>query len=707
MVYLSTQTNGSLVTLTGAANPFETSEKDNDDIFTPIREQTGYLRVIDETPDGSLLESLIPSNNISTMVTLYSGTWNSNYTTFTDSNLWWKGFLCANAYTQSWDKQKKVIEFPIKSVLGAAQDMFIPSTAAGANLTFAYLLDLLYTEMDNIAPASVMLISSFYEPYYDLWQMYLQFAAFFTESQIDNQGDSSYEIESKSYYDAISAVLQLHGLMMREYGDYLFIAHYDCPFTNLYRKTYTWQQVHTMAHTSTYVNPTSSVISVYNLLNQFDFKSTNNTNSFLQGHKNVKVSLPITDTIPLRINLPQTTEDDSTVHQISPVRNCSVFVQPHAPRSNNYETFTFRVYNANNQDVGQGNYSDMLRNSVIEIPLYTQGSTFCITGAVPCRWRTTLNGFNSAVLKNGIFMNQLYVSSATEVLPKNICYSIKSKVQYNFTSGYINIQFNNFNFELGDISSPDSQLYFGGKSVTFMMCKVRFGTKYWNGSAWTTTDQAFTITVDGTSIASNKTSAMNVLETEGYFIPVDSSLSGDIEFSIRQYATAHYVNQYQIVHSRIISDLNIQYFPTIHDTVSDRTENVYRQTLIGNGFNDEINNALEIGTINNNIKCQRLVMSSPSTFLESIQYATGSSTYFMERPEINLLNRMASHYSAIRRTMRFDGAPKIAPIPTPIPSFATQIFNTLFLYNDKYYFAIDASHNWRDDIHTIKLLEVT
>ena len=49
MVYIYEQTAGELMTLTGSDNPFETQEDQSDDIFTPIRSQTGYLRVIDET----------------------------------------------------------------------------------------------------------------------------------------------------------------------------------------------------------------------------------------------------------------------------------------------------------------------------------------------------------------------------------------------------------------------------------------------------------------------------------------------------------------------------------------------------------------------------------------------------------------------------------------------------------------------------------
>ena len=43
---------GSPVQLTGAAQPFETSEDNDDDFFAPIRTQSGYLRIVDTGVDN-------------------------------------------------------------------------------------------------------------------------------------------------------------------------------------------------------------------------------------------------------------------------------------------------------------------------------------------------------------------------------------------------------------------------------------------------------------------------------------------------------------------------------------------------------------------------------------------------------------------------------------------------------------------------------
>ena len=147
MVYIYEQTSGALVTLTGADNPFVTQEDDDNDIFTPIRIQTGYIRVIDQTDDGSLLESIIPSNNTQKLVRLYTGTWNNSFTTFTDGVIKWQGFLCAEAFTQEWDNNIKVLEFPIKSLLGALEDVHLPDAAANYEENIADLIVMAFGEL--------------------------------------------------------------------------------------------------------------------------------------------------------------------------------------------------------------------------------------------------------------------------------------------------------------------------------------------------------------------------------------------------------------------------------------------------------------------------------------------------------------------------------------------------------------------------------
>jgi hypothetical protein len=226
MVYIYEQTTGTVVTLTGAANPFETRENDDGNIFTPIRSQTGHLRVIDETADGSLMETLMPTNNTQKLVCLYTGTWNSDFTTFTDGELKWRGFLCAEAFTQPWDNQKKMVEFPVKSILAAFEDIQIPEGFASSVHNFGYLICLAFWTA-NLAPTNIIVTSNLDNEQEDMLHILLQYPVFFTEETVDNQGDSYQQLVGMSFAEAIGSVASLYGVCLRDNGAGIAIVMYD------------------------------------------------------------------------------------------------------------------------------------------------------------------------------------------------------------------------------------------------------------------------------------------------------------------------------------------------------------------------------------------------------------------------------------------------------------------------------------------------
>lgn len=72
---------GQAVTLKGAAQPFETQENNDDDIFSPIRLQSGYLRIVDDGyADGTTMDVPVDITNTGTTVGKYinGSTWTTN-----------------------------------------------------------------------------------------------------------------------------------------------------------------------------------------------------------------------------------------------------------------------------------------------------------------------------------------------------------------------------------------------------------------------------------------------------------------------------------------------------------------------------------------------------------------------------------------------------------------------------------------------------
>lgn len=130
---------GTPVQLKAGANPFITQEDDDDDMFTPIRTQSGYLRIVDDgyAADGVTAfdwKDLIPATDISRPVTLTAIP--AGQATGTVK---WQGFMQAQDFGSTLYGNPQEREFPIQCVLTVTQGTDINYQQTGIQ-NFAYLL---------------------------------------------------------------------------------------------------------------------------------------------------------------------------------------------------------------------------------------------------------------------------------------------------------------------------------------------------------------------------------------------------------------------------------------------------------------------------------------------------------------------------------------------------------------------------------------
>ena len=123
---------GTPVPLMGGAQPFTTQESDDEDMFCPIRTQSGYLRIIDNGKDanGNAFDwkDLIPATDTSRPVTLTAG-----------GTVVWQGFMQAQDFGSVLYGNPQEREFPIQCVLTVTQGTDINYQQTGIQ-NFAYLL---------------------------------------------------------------------------------------------------------------------------------------------------------------------------------------------------------------------------------------------------------------------------------------------------------------------------------------------------------------------------------------------------------------------------------------------------------------------------------------------------------------------------------------------------------------------------------------
>lgn len=121
---------GNPVSLIGAANPFETQEDDDDDMFKPVRTQSGYLKIVD-TGDINWRD-IIPTTDTDRPVTL---THEENNATVVD----WIGFMQAQNFGARLYEVPIERDFPLQCPLSVLSRNDISTTNKDIQ-NFAWLL---------------------------------------------------------------------------------------------------------------------------------------------------------------------------------------------------------------------------------------------------------------------------------------------------------------------------------------------------------------------------------------------------------------------------------------------------------------------------------------------------------------------------------------------------------------------------------------
>ena len=138
----------SVVPLKGAAQPFVTEEDASDDFFTPIRRQTGYIRILDneEDADGYVIDQqnpadwwkdLIPATATERPVTVT--TTNNGQTT-----VHWQGYLQCQNFSGTLYAGVQEREFPVQCVLSVMEGVN-PSTQIAETKNFAWVIQSMVT----------------------------------------------------------------------------------------------------------------------------------------------------------------------------------------------------------------------------------------------------------------------------------------------------------------------------------------------------------------------------------------------------------------------------------------------------------------------------------------------------------------------------------------------------------------------------------
>ena len=713
---------GTLQVLTAGDTPFETSEDSDEDVFKPVRSQTGTLRISQHYGDESekdLIEKIMPTTNTSNLIRLT-----------VDDVVQWQGFLQANMFTQSWNDVTKIIEIPTISILGALEYINIPEQVAGIYKPFAWYLynglqelgdSYFFTEIHLIDDAATINVSWFCQRVSSM--------LFFEQEQVQNVGTTITVLQGKNYREVLEQTLQLFGLTIREQATKLYIEHLNTAETNdgnyrLTDYTLTWEQFAQLANDET---PTGTItqrpLRTIGLTTAVDWKGDSNDATYIQGAKIARVVVDLYNADTPIINLPVAEETADAPDEVDIAGGGMLYIQTQA---NTGAQFFYRKYVKTDETaLGQaivqfaGTVSspdEFLNHTIAKAPneiFYTDGANSALmAGAVPVRWFFhEPNSTNIIQLRNGLLCQQYtfwnnpaasYIQPSIAVNAYSI-YTIISAQQYMLIGGFLNLKITSQAFFMRDGGAVFGVSRFFPRRHFLYVC-VSYGTgnnlHWWNEETKEWTNEFSYIRLhfsDQGNMDSNKTDDMNVKETGGFFIPVPvGGINGNIQVRILSAIGSDNNETYYYYKGTIISELSLKHIPTETVTSSSRSQNVYRQEIINAGFagSQEIN--LDIGTMNNNLQSITFLRDKLLTeYVEKLRYNVGDSVLW-QRPEEVLLARLASHYKEIRRV--YTGEVRVTN-DVNIPS-------KLWKYQGRYFMAINHQQDWLMERQTVKWLEV-
>jgi hypothetical protein len=529
---------------------------------------------------------------------------------------------------------------------------------------------------------------------------------FFNDETVNNEGDSYQQLVGMSYKEILTSVVSLYGLNLREEGTKIYMSQFDGD--NLEMWNIGWSDLRLLAQGSSLWDNPESVPSL-DMLNNITFKGRENVAGYMQGARSAKVTLSFEKISENVLILPMTTEDSTELHTIDKVANGTVKIQNHQRENSSTETFVLSKYADSSSVSTQATYNECVNGSVIGTPIMppvTDDPSY-VTGAFPVRYSyNTPDDQTQKFLTNGLLVNIRRLLSYTDILPLNFMsvYQIKSVLVPTFAKGYLNIELNMSCFMETNAVWANRRLQFGTSGTTYtrrykIWLRLQWGTKYWNGEAWTTDgNSTFPVETDGAKIITNISDNIFSDKSDGFFIPITEVMSGQVSLSIMNYGAFQitYPNgQTEIfqVNSSIISHLQITYLAPVGETVSSRTSNVYRRTILQSGFSEDKEIGITLGTINNNIESLSFIKQNLTTYIERFPYIAASAT-INQRPELHLLDRMVSQFGAVRRT--FSG----------IVQRGVELMQTRYTYIGRRFFGVKEKTNWRDDTEEVKFIEV-
>ena len=666
--------SGAVVELTPAAVPFETQEDSADTWFVPIRKQTGYIRVLDEgNTDGIMPVGM-----------------KDRYVEYTeDGTLKWCGYIVPDVFSSDWDVTPNEVEFPVVGGLGVLEGeylneddglgvvslgelMYQSLTATGINYNKIYLPKevLRYSGSDDYLFPLSLEVSRF---------------NFFKDNDALNSDDADWtRYNGKTCYEVISEIMKLWGWTIRERGKDLWVT----STVNRGSFSIAVNDLEAVSYGGAKIIDQTVTVDQYEI-SSLELAGSDHKRDVLQGRKKVIVKAavnPVGAVVP-SVDKAKMRYVDSFVSKFETEGQPYAYekISLYVPKIG-YTDVRFRTYIKAGMNTSYSNWTSVSQ-SIEAISLYV-GAYFIEQERVTAEEYKKKKNWNlSETIRINLqdWTGDYPTITEARSLPIVI---MKSRNVANYVSGAFVISAQTRSISQGFLTDYDGN----GKGT--LEIRFRVGSKYWNGSSWVSSAAWFTVNMgneedpesaQGTGkIISTKTLDMPYNGADGYVMPINQSLSGEIELTI------HAVRNDGGYGVLMLDNFKVDYFGEDQDQQkSDDSENRYaKQTGLSYNSEEEIN--LQMATNNNN-KAGYGIISLNGTNVESMYFVGTNQT---ARPEMNLVSKGAQLYgrNTEKLTLQLD-AMGIYP-------------HDLLTRNGKKYVLASEAVNWQEETAQYIIMEV-
>ena len=669
--------SGTAITMKGAAQPFVTEEDADEDMFMPVRTQTGYLRVVDDGKDASgnvlsaanSVKAMIPTKDTDRLVTVTT-------TSGSTTTIHWIGYMQAQNFSGNMYETPQEREFPVQCLLSVLGSFNVDSNTGLSNF-----YNLIYKAFNSLPLSSGVSLGYFYIQGGSNAQTWLM-------SQFDWMNllnVSGGEVKpAYNYLEALEDMCRFWGWTMRMNGKDIYLSCADDQNVNGDCLRMTLANMSTAAGGTTAGTISGDYLSSKAI--GVNFASTDQTEEMIQGVDAATVTADVNaDTIGVD------TTDDAMQDVLE-------------------DGASWNWQGDSNVRVGYH---------------YTTGKTSFATDL----FEGSISASGKAVFQRTVFYESEESENGSECTVIHMLTAstdghyaqIATKRQHRFGEGRIELSADIYNTDGENISGnsndnlihmmigigpsandPTTKWFHMKKNVSSYVESIDAGWVANNAS-----DKNFMVmSQTGSKIGPGviKTIAGMFVEETHIFaaIPTEAGLRGKIfvrflgkgKSADAEFFIANFKLEFTRNTAYIPNTLWSQQHPArvINKRREDRHE--YRTGVATNAGSRNWDVDVIYATDNNSQYGYGLLMTSAGAWMTGVQFTTSGSS---ERPEQHLCDRVAAYHNQSRKRLTLDMQQSSSTAVTPR--------NTVTIDNVTYW-PVAVSRKWRDDVTTITMQEI-